>query len=219
MTGELIIRPNEPIDVLQYSGESIIAKEKANALVINSPQSEIQAVDLLKTIKELFKEADGLRAAKKEPFFEMSKRIDAAFKPVKDTLTEAESLVKTKLNAYLFALEVERQKEEAKKMKEFQDAQLKALEMRAFEDKEFDERTGEIFTPVVPEIVLQKTQSVGTYGAASQRSVWRWEVEDVKKMLLEDLIPDEKKLNALVKSGTRKRPGIRIYEDKTISVR
>lgn len=209
---EIIVRPDEPIDVLQWSGESLVAKERATKLTITTSAEEGVAVDLLKQIKESAKEAEIIRKAKKEPFLEMGKRIDAAFKPITDSLSEAENIVKRKLNDYLQKIEQERREAEAKMLKEFEKSQAQAAEERAFGG-------GESVAMPVPEIVLPKTQAVGSYAKASQVSVWRWEIVDAKKIPSEYLIVDEKKVNAMVRAGSRSIPGFRIFEDKTISVR
>jgi hypothetical protein len=167
---DVIIKTNEPVDVIKFNGYAIEAKQLAASFVISNQEDEIIAVDKVKRIKMFAKEVELIRVEKKDPFLEMCNRIDAAFKPIIVGLKEAEDTIKSKINNYLKEIEKKRQEEEAQKQKEFDEAQLKALELRAFEGKEFDEKTGEIFMPVVPEIILEKTQAHGNYGTASQKS-------------------------------------------------
>lgn len=208
---ELAIKPQASIDMLQYHGYTVEAKEFARDITIEDAEHEIKAVDGLKRIKMFSKECEDIRKAKKEPFFDMCKRIDAAFKPISDGLADAEKIIKDKINEYLRKLEVKRQAEAAEAQKKFDEDNLKALEDRAF--------TGKSVEVPVPEIVLQKTESRGNYGSASQKSNWKWELVDLSKVPAEYMTVDESKLTAVVKGGVRSIPGIRIYDDKTISIR
>lgn len=218
LTGKIELLPalrspevQRPIDLIVFNGYSIEARELVDSITVTDSKSEVLAVDSLKRIKVFMKECDDIRKAKKEPFFEMSKRIDAAFKPILDTLAECEKKLKDKLNIYLQACEKKRQEEQAAAQKKFEEDNLAALEQRAF--------TGEDVQVDVPVPVLQKTSSQGNYGSASQKSVWRWELQDITKVPVEYLAVDEAKVNALVKAGTRQIAGLRIYEEKVIAVR
>lgn len=62
-----------------------------------------------------------------------------------------------------------------------------------------------------------------TSGALATRKLhWTWEVTDIAKLMKErpDLfIVDEKQINKMVRDGERELPGIRIFQDSTLSMR
>lgn len=207
---EITIRPDESVDVVKWNGFSLEAKKLAETIVISDPESQANAVDVLKRIKVFYKDVEDARKDKKNPFAEMVKRIDTAFKPITDTLLLAEGQIKAKVSTYLYECEKKRQKEEVERQKAYEAQKADASEENIF---------GAGQQVQAPAMILPKEQAKGTIATASQKSVWRWKVTDETKVPREYLILDEVKLNKVVKAGLRTIPGFEIYEDKTISIR
>lgn len=71
--------------------------------------------------------------------------------------------------------------------------------------------------PVIPAASYAPSASAGTVRGLTKR--WTFEVEDLSQVPREYLQLDEKKIREAISAGTRILPGLRIYQDESISLR
>ena len=88
-------------------------------LVVNSAETASQAAILIDRETKARNEAERKRKAEKEPYLEQSREVDAAWKPVVETLQKAIEPVKRQVLDW-------NAKERARKLKEAEDARLEA---------------------------------------------------------------------------------------------
>jgi hypothetical protein len=201
---QVISERPETIDVVKWNGYAIQAKMLSNTIAVDSDSTSIEAIDSLKTINTFLNEVENARKQNLAPFSEMVSRINDTFRPIKASLEDAADLLKLKILKF----------QEAKEQKrlEFEQQQIDRYE------RELANANG---APVaIPTLTLPaENTTAGNIGAVTQRSVWKWEVEDLSLVPREYLKVDEKLLNEKIRSGVRKIPGIRVFQEKTLAVR
>lgn len=215
MPHNLVKASDEPIDVLKWSGYSIEATERAKALAVVTDDDSAEAVEFIKRVKSFAKEAEEARKAMKSPFDQMAKRIDAAFKPISESLSDAEVVVKGKVTQFLNKKEAARQEFLRAQEEEIRRKAEEAADQAAF----FGPASAAVVDIPAPIAVMEQTRVSTGLVTASQKSVWRFEVVDAAKVPTEYLMVNEKLIGEKVRGGMRSIPGVRIYEEKTISVR
>lgn len=204
-------------DELKNNAMSILGQAKA--IVITTHEQSMAAADFLKGIKALKKLVD----EKIGPLVESARnnwKLQVAFKKDHDEpLSQAEMMVKGKMQTYLAEqehlrrVEEQRLQAEAQKAAEEQ-AEQDALLMEATGDAEAAEvvRDEPVRAPVVTVAPVAKPSGI------AMQSVWRYRIIDANSVPREYLAIDDKKLGAVVRAmkAACNIPGVEIFEEKIV---
>lgn len=183
---------------------------------------------LLQEIKTKINLLDETRKTMTRPLDESKNRIMSFFKKPILLLQEAENAVKKAMLVYQQEQELKRQAEEKKlreaaakeeaKQKAALAKKAEAARAKGNEEKaaELEQKAAEVFVPA-PVLAKEEVKVDGV----STRTVWTYEITDVNSIPRDYMIPDEKKIGAMVKAsgGTLRIPGIRIYQEQIIAAR
>jgi hypothetical protein len=198
-------------EVTTYEGQ-------ANAMMIDSDESNTEATELLGMLSTKAKSIEENRKFFTAPLNEQVKAINAKFKPQTEAIDTVIRIIKKKVGQYHLAVE----ETKAKEQKRLDDIRARADAKRKTEGKE---------TIAVP--VRQVEQHVQTTKTATSsttvKKVWKFEITDVKKL------PDHVKIaifqealkkdlhNMVVRkfvgAGMHEIEGVRIYQDTEVSVK
>jgi colicin import membrane protein len=102
--------------------------------------------------------------------------------------------------------------------KALSEAETKAAMAKA----EAEAKAHEVVAPVVPDIVMPKTEAVTrseTGAAAFTKKPWKAEITNPDEVERAFCSPDMKKINEAVKAGIREMKGVRIYQDQQVNFR
>ncbi len=102
--------------------------------------------------------------------------------------------------------------------------EAKAVADKAAEDSKLmqaktDQALQESLDAAAPDIAPIEAMRGNTGGSASLHGKWTWELEDIDNVPREHFILNEKRIGALVRSGEREIPGIRIFRETKMVVR
>lgn len=204
------------------------AVKLTTTFVIKAPEQMVEAGGLLQEIKTKLNLLEETRKSMTRPLDDSKKRIMDFFKKPVLMLQEAENSIKKAMLVYQQEQELKRQAEE-KKLREAaakEEAKQKAaLEKKAAaaaakgnleKAEELKQQAAEVFVPA-PVLAKEEVKVEGV----STRTVWTYEITDVNSIPRDYMIPDEKKIGAMVKAsgGTLTIPGIRIYQEQIIAAR
>lgn len=174
----------------------------AQEMVIASADDRVRATDVLSKMKTVAKMIKEREEAITKPLNEALSSARDLFRPMKQNLAEAESVVKTKMLAY-DAAEEKRIAEEQQKIAE----KVEAGKMKPETAMKKIENIGEV-----------KTSVQGKVGQTQTRTVKKYRVVDESKIPREYLVPDMGKITEAFKAG-KVVPGAEAYEEKIISAR
>lgn len=210
-----------------------------NALVVNTAQLLAQtqrcviktqddaerATSLASLIADTLSKAEKERKALTSPLRDVIERINARYKQnITDTLTQAKTTIREKLEVWMKA-----QREKARKEEE----RLWAQQQRALENN----RLKQADALAVKASVAQSAQKARTFGAiggsSTLRNRWDWEVVDLAQVPVAFLQIDSKAVTehllkgaALIKEGNMSAdglrdsiPGVRIFESESVVIR
>jgi len=189
-------------------------EEEVKTLEITNEESCQKAAELLATIakyeKKINEECEKRIAVPKTFIKKVKARVNEVVKP----LSNSKKTIKLKLKDYKTRLELERREMEKKAEEE-----RKRLQEQL--NKEAKEKGIE---PVkLPEIAMPKEKlKVSTEdGTVYERKRWTFRVINIKEVPDEFKIEkvDDKKVNAAIRAGIRKIPGIEIYQEVEIATR
>jgi hypothetical protein len=150
-------------------------------------------------------------------------RRDEMTKPVDSAI----AAVDAKIGSYLYKQEQERLQRE----REAQEAAHKAEQDRLLREAQSLSELGrheeseavldEAVNVAPPPVIL--ASSVPKVSGVAQRTVWKWRVKDASQVKREYLMPDETKINQLVRalkgSAAATIGGIEVWEEKAVSMR
>lgn len=216
LEGEVIsVTAIVPHQDLQKQSSPIV--KKAQALVVITAEDYSSAGELLLDIKDLEKRIIGRFEDPKQKAHEAHKAITALEKELLSGPRQAKSVIEAKLAAWRneqYKIEQEKQAKlqaqleaEAKKEQEKEAAKLK---------KSGDAKGAKAL--LQQEIIVEapKVESeIPKVEGLSVRRPWKGEVVDASLLPREYLMPDEKKINAVVRAlGERAViPGVKIYQE------
>lgn len=203
---------------LRTKGDAMI--DQAERAVIDGPEAAEKGADLAKWFRVLYKKIDEERTTLVKPLNDHVKMINGRFKGVLDRLEKGQAIIDRKLLDWKRAEEEKARKEaeEAKKRAE-EEALARAIELeQAGKLSDAEAVVKEAETAVVP---VAKVGTVrGNYGsAASTRKIWKFVVEDLSKVPTEYLEVKSPAVNAAIRNGVRAIPGLRIFEEESLTVR
>lgn len=193
---------NETV-ILTRTQELCASAERA---VIDSTETLERGADLAKMIRDHLKVAEGERTALTGPLNNVLRTINTRFKKYTEPLEKAKALIDGKMLAYGKKLaEAKRAEEEARRKEE------DAARQAEFPDE----------IPFAPPVAAPKPETVygNTGSSASFTNTWDFEVEDVRKLPAEYLLPNEVAIRRAVREGVREIPGVRIFEKTGLRVR
>lgn len=203
------------IDLTQWNGLAIQAERIAAAIEITSDEEDVMAVDSLSDVTRFKKEVEAARKGEVDPFNKLVKRVNDLFRPIADSLENAEKVIKDKRVFYLREKERVRQTEEQKRLAEY-NAKLEAERKKAEEEK----REMKIVTPP-PVILAAPTTTRGETGASSAKKFWNYEVTDIGELYKArpDLVKIEERRREILEAlkTNQSIPGLRVFEDYTIT--
>lgn len=178
------------------------ATQLAIELIIDSDAKMLEATDLLKKIKIVGKMITEKKELITKPMNQALKEAREMFRPIEDTCSDSEALVKRKMIAYQNEQEKIRREELAKI------------------EKKVDKGTMKMETAIKKIETVQEVQNSvkGEYGAMSTRILKRVRIVDETLLPREYLIADMKKIEAVAKAGVE-IPGVEVYEEKSIAIR
>ncbi len=170
----------------------------ATALKVIDENRAQGANEMLVFVAEAKKKLEGQRVFLVKPLNDHVKDINAAFKEWFKPLEEVDKLVRGKLLTFQREQEVIR-------------VEAQRLEEERLTANEPEEDLPEILT--APRIIR------GNQGSSSVRKTWTFEVMDDTLVPREYLAVDEGVISLAVRKGTRDIPGVRIYQQESLSVR
>ena len=200
MSNELVKVPEKVLEDIQSGSVGMLTSiEKTE---IDSNEKAEKAATLLKDIKTRLNSAEDTRKSYTAPLYEVQRKINDAFKKATEPLTKAESLLKGKILAWK-KLENDRiAKEEARRQK---------LQMSHY-------NKGHNVNPLVQ---MDRVEKVGS---TQTKKIWKWEVTDFSKLPDDFKMINGVKLNSMItdediRSGKKKIPGVKFYQDEILAVR
>lgn len=182
----------------------------AETLTIATPEHVVQATTDLSLLSGLKKSIEEVRKGYTGPLNDHLKAVNEAFKALSGPLEQADATTRSKILAY--------RREEQRKAAEVEE--INRLRMEAAR-KEAALNDGEIKeAPVVLEVPQAPATRVSTdVGTLGTMKVRKWEVEDLLKVPADYMMIDAAKVGRVVRAGISSIPGIRIYEEETLTVR
>lgn len=197
---------------LQMSIQTITEIEvKAQEMTIATVADRDHGAEALSVVKSLSKEIEDRRKAFVTPFNDVVKGVNAKFRPYTDRLEAVERVIKSKLNKFIQDQAEAARKEQARIEKE------NAKKMAAFEKKV---EAGKVAAPpVLNTATVQVEKKFATAGGAKVHMVKtrKFEVLDISAVPMEYHRIDEVMIGKLVRNGIPSIPGIRIWEEESIS--
>ena len=198
---------------IEQSTKALVAR--ATKFQITDPASLQKSSGILSDIATAKKRANDLRFSLTKPLDESKKRIMALFSPFIDQFEKATTIIKNKVRDYYF--------EQEEKARKAEKERLLAEAKREEEIKKAQEEDREPVVeeiPVIPEVkVPEKTVKGVAGGSMTVKKIWKFTIVDPKLIPEEYWIIDEGLIREAVRNGAREISGVKIYEDKVVSVR
>ena len=184
----------------------------ASALVVDSHESNLTAVEMAGQVKKLGKTLEEGRVKYTKPANEYVKGINGLIKPFQDKLKAIENGLKGKISQHQVRVELEQRKAE-------EAARKAQVELQAKLDA--DAKAAGVEAPKMEPAVIAKADTVARTesGTAFQRKTWEFEIEDEAKVPESYKVVDERLIRAAVKAGVRQIPGVRIYQHTKTQIR
>ena len=202
---------------IQSAGSELAAQ--AERAVIDSDDSASRMTDLLGIVKARLKSSEDARKALVKPLNDHVKWINDQFKGATEDLRTADALGRRKLNAYLQEKEA---RERAERERQRREAEERALEEASRLEASGKAKEAEALVDsaaLIPE-APKSGPTRGAYGAsAAQQRRWTFEVTDINKVPTEFLVVDAGLVRAEIRNGLREIPGLRIFQESSVSIR
>lgn len=219
----MIEKSENNLAIISTKAQDLIAASQR--AVIDSNETMEKGADLAKMLKSLAKKIEEIRVTKVKPLNDEVKIINEQHKSIIDPLTMAAKTVEGKMLTFQREQErIAREEAEARKLQQEQE-RLAAIEAAKTIDENGD--SPEIIVPEVQEVtaiaVPQLTRSLRG-SVAGIRKTWTYEVTDIVALAnaRPDLVQEiSARINAEIKGedGNRNIPGLKIYQQETMSVR
>jgi len=197
--------------------------EKAKSIIITTNQEYEVAGTFLTTIKGRRKKVSETFDPICKKAWDAHKEAVAQRKKLTDPLDEAEKIVKSCISKYITLCERTRREEQRRLEAEEKKRQEEQAILEA-QNAETEEEATEIIEEAIenrPVVVAPKIET--KVEGISRRMVWMWKYANLSKINPEFLIPDEKKINLIVKSMGKNAEqmvgGISTYQEAIISAR
>jgi hypothetical protein len=205
-----------------YDPEIEKMEREVKALEVTDESTHERAVAMGGQAHGVVKKIESVRKYYVQDPKDFAKQVDSLAKVYKDKFGAIEQEAKRKISAYQRRLEQERREAERKRL-EAEEAERKRREEAQQELDSFcesvktPEAKAEAEPPPPPAEPEPPKVTRTEHGAAHQRKVWTYAVEDESQLPREYLTVDHKKIGQAVKDGVRNIPGLSIYqENKTV---
>lgn len=207
-TALIKVNPGADSDVVKLQQEVMALLDEANGLIITDASQLRATTNSLSMLKSLKDSLEELRMSYTQPINGHLKDVNATFRTITDPLGDADKMTRGKVVAFRNAEEAKRKEQE----------RIQALRDEAARSEMA--LTGELSEPVgnVEVQPALHNRSMTDMGAAGMRSNWKWEVADIKLVPPEHLMVDASRVTRLVKAGLHEIPGLRIWDEKGLSV-
>lgn len=214
--------------------------ESCLAITVSTQSQQADALYVVRNLKGLEKRIEQRRKELVAPLNEQVKMINAAAKQVMAPLEEAESHIKKQLLVWESKLEAIREEELARiaaeaiaKEKALQAERAAVEAARKLEKTELPEDSLFGTDPELDDkesMIAQKMLELEAAQRLEQRSVqnmrvsgtskfWNFEIIDAELVPRNYLVIDSSLIRGAIRDGVRKIPGVRIFEDRRISIR
>jgi len=199
---------------LRQDVDQILAKMEQ--LAITNDEQFQETAEFLQGIKGKQKEVKDCFEPRRAKAEAEKQKILAEINGYKRPLEKAEIIVKKKLGEYRVEQEQRRREEEQKRL-----AELKA----EAEDQLLDEAEANGDESILDDEIMLARPTLETeipkMAGISFTEVWHFEIVDVKQIPRDYMIPDERKIQGVVKALKDKTsiPGIRVYSDQQVGAR
>lgn len=194
-------------------------QEKADAVIVDSPETNEAATAILGELSEKKKAIEEVRTSIVKPLNDHVKDINAKFKPQTTVIDAAISTIKSKVGSYFVAEEKKAAAEQARLDKIREDADAKREE----------KSEAPIAAPVRQ--VEQKAQTVQAASGATTtvKKVWKHKVISMKELpenVMQAILAEAFKkgivdtvVRKMVNAGMHEISGVEVYQDTEVSVR
>lgn len=188
-----------------------------------------KATEWLKLVTKTRKDFEKVQKERIAPFKAQIDEIKDVFKKPLELLTEAETVARDKINAYL--LEERRIKEaEARKIEEQRrkeaEKELKKLDRQDLKADKYDDATAralhESIADKKAEILAKATEAIEinqSNDSSSVRMIWDFEVTDLTKVPVEYLQINAVAVREAIRKGAREINGIKIYQKPSVAIK
>ena len=201
----------------EVESQTLAIPEQAQALVINSRETMVEADTFKKAIKELIKEIDATFKPLSEKAFAAHRAITSKWKETKEPLIGADIMITLKAKAYL-RKEEERRLAEERRLREI--ARKEEEERRLAEAIELESEGNKEEAQAVLEEPMQFVAptvkaDIPKLDNRMYRKTWKWRITDMDKIPRQYLTTNDPVINGLVRSlkAACNLPGIAVYEE------
>jgi len=202
------VNPEADVVVEEFYQEALSLRESATITAVQSLEDIKVATDTLSMIQTLKRAMEDKRKEYVSPLQGYVKAINDTFKGLMVPIEEADRIIRNKILAFQKAEDDKRREQE----------RINRLRIEAAEAEK--KLTGEVSEPVelvkpdepLPERITTDTGEVGS------RTIRKWEMENFALLPDEYKTPDTVKIGKLVRNGIPSIPGVRIYEEKVLTV-
>lgn len=177
--------------------------EKAESYVVNTIADVDDASSFLKEIKDMEKIVEDKRLTFTKPLNESLKNINDTFKKMKEPLEQARDLLTKKILSWK-RIEAERVAAEQAAYRKIQEAEA---ELRRLQDK-----------PEIIEEPITIAPVVNKIGNMQTVKRWTYAVVDLTQVPGCYKILDAVALREAIRTGVREIPGVRIYQEESLSI-
>lgn len=208
--------------VVEIQNESNLNIQKANQFEIKTNQDYLNAGEFLKGLKSLQKKISDFMKPIVKSAYDNWKTAKDKENSLLQPVTQAESIIKSKIISFQQEQERKRREEE-ERLRELQRKEAEKLAKKAEKEmaKGNEEKAEELqqqaemtktITPIV-ESTVQKVNGIST------KKIWKFRIVDVNLIPREYMIPNEKMLGEVARAtkGTLKVEGVEFYSEDNIS--
>lgn len=202
--------------------ETMQISRELQALEVSCPEEDKKAVELGLANKNAIRKIEAFRKALVTPLNDAVDNLNAVFKKISAPFIANDLTIKAKRDVYIDAQEkaakAEQARLDAQRAKEQALLDAQAAKDQAKLDKKAAKTGAE--APVIAPTILPPAQKVQVektvqtdLGHSTIRKIPKFEIMDEFMIPREYMMPDEKKIGALVRARAIKSiPGVRIYE-------
>lgn len=200
------------VKLAPYDAEIDRMVAQAESLTVSDDATNAVAVEMGLQAKKIDAAIERVRKELVLDPNEYVKSVNGLAKGFQSRLSSIVASMRGKIGAYA-------QRQEMERRKAVEAARKAQAELQTKIDDEAKAANVEPVQVAAPVILKQQTVVRTEAGSASQRKVWKHEIEDEAKVSREYLMVDEAKVRQAVKQGVREIPGIRIFEYTEIAFR
>lgn len=203
--------------------------EQINNMPVANRVDYDKATEWLKAVTIVRKDFEKVQKEKIAPFKAEIDGIKDMFKKPLELLTQAETIARDKINAYLVEerkiKEAEARKIEEQRRKEAE-KELKKLDRQDAKADKYDDATAQAIHDSIAdkkaEILAKATEAVEINQAndtSSVRMIWDFNVVDLSKVPVEYLTINTTAVREAIRNGKREIAGLEIYQKPVVAIK